>query len=189
MKKITRLIATTSLAITSAITSHTASANLIVDYNIAPQNLINYAIGPSGGAYGTVQGTFSADFTDHVLTAINMSINIFGDANYVFSTPIAFGSFTDPLFPGLTYYEANLSTSSIGALAGSVFYMDFVQDKPNQLFWGNTTEVGSGVFTSFGSGSMILTPGWTVPEPNKLLMTAMAFLLANSFRKYTRQAS
>jgi hypothetical protein len=145
----------------------------IVDYNIASQNLISHGLGPAGGILGTVQGTFTADFNNNTLTYVNMSITLVGDTTYWFTTPIAFGSYTNQAFPGLTYYEANLSTTTPGPLGNSIFYMDFLQENTHQLFAGHT----QGVFTSFGTGGIVLNAEPltnTVPTPSALALFSIA---------------
>ena len=178
LKKIIAII----IAYMAMMTTYTCSANIIVDYTIAPQSMINNAAEPSGQVYGT----FTADFTDQTLTAVDMYIDIFGDAIYHFNTPIAFGAYTNALFPSLTYYEANLTTSSLGAYTNTTFYMDFIQNDNSHLFWGNTT-LGN-VFTSFGAGRFMLPPG-TLPAPvsevNTIFMMLLGLLSMQVYRKPT----
>uniref|UniRef100_UPI0011774241 hypothetical protein n=1 Tax=Crenothrix polyspora TaxID=360316 RepID=UPI0011774241 len=128
MRTLKKLLATIAIAGITTLTSSMALATNIVNYTIAPQNFITITGGLSAGVFGVTSGTFTADFDSQQITAVAMSINITGDTTYVFDTPHAFGAYTDPSFPGITFYEADLRTNTPGILSTAIFYMDFLQN-------------------------------------------------------------
>lgn len=153
----------------------TASATPI-NYTIAPQNLLTW----SNQFAGTTWGTFTADFSSQQITEIDFYVDIAGDKTYLFNTPKAFGAQYASIFPGLTYYEADLQTSTFGPWT-STFFMDFLQENTAQLFRGNP--VSGGVYTSFGHSTFILEDApplsSSVPESSVLGLMIVGFSLMN----------
>jgi hypothetical protein len=188
MRTLKKLLARIAIAGITTLTSSMALATNIVNYTIAPQDFITITGEPSGGVFGVTSGTFTADFDSQQITAVAMSISITGDTTYVFHTPRAFGAYTDPHFPGITFYEADLRTNTPGILSAAIFYMDFLQNISTQLFPGHI----DGVHTSFSTGHYVLvnTAGIvtnpSVPEPSTLLLMIVGAFAATRTQKYHR---